>query len=92
MLRVSGGALWAASNSATEPHRVWRLPSRGRVDALRVETGGGRCSVRFHQGGRVWQGAFDQRTLAHGPLVASDAPAGTEVSTYGQISPQQERP
>jgi hypothetical protein len=85
-LRVSGGVVWAATNSATEPHRLWRVPCSGRVDALHVACDRGRCAVQFAQGGRRWRGAFDARTLAHDPLVALEAEP-PQVSEYGQITP-----
>ncbi len=79
-LRVNGGSVWAASNGATEPRRVWPAPAVGQVEALTVASSARGYLVEFIQGGRLWRGALDANRLPRGPLTAIEDERTAEVT------------
>lgn len=81
-VRVNGGSVWAASNGATEPHRVWPAPAAGHVEGVSVASNARGYLVEFRQGGRLWRGALDTNRLPRGPLTAIEDERTAEVTNH----------
>jgi hypothetical protein len=80
-LRVTGGSVWAASNGATEPRRVWPAPAAGQVEGVSIASNSHGYLVEFRQGGRLWRGALDVNRLPRGPLMAIEDERTAEVTS-----------